>query len=73
MMAENISNVTLLATELIEFANWVAKEACCSDEEWENKHWAIQEILCRKLAELGIIVVEGDEYIYEYDEEEEDG
>ena len=61
------------ADELIEFANWVAKEVCCSDEEWESKHWAIQEILCRKLAELGIIIVEGDEYIYEYDEEEEDG
>ena len=59
------------ADKLIEFANWVAKEACCSDEEWENKHCAIQEILCRKLAELGIIVVEGDEYIYEYEENDE--
>ena len=55
---------------LLEFAHWVAKEVCCSDEEWENKHWAIQELLCRKLAKLGIIAVDGDEYIYEYDDEE---
>lgn len=66
---EEVNSVDVAPDELIEFANWVAKEACCSDEEWENKQWEIQEILCRKLAKLGIIIVEGDEYIYEYEEE----
>ena len=53
--------------DLLEFAHFVAKEVCCSDEEWANKHWALQEILCRKLAKLGILAVKDDEYIYEFD------
>lgn len=57
--------------ELLEFACWVAKEVCCSDQEWENKHCAFQEIACRRLEKLGIFIMENDEYIYEFEEEEE--
>ena len=58
--------------ELLEFAHWVAKEVCCSDEEWENKSWAFQELVCRKLAKLGVIKEEGGIFVYEYEDDEED-
>ena len=65
-------NATADALEaLTDFANWTAKEVCCSDEEWENKHFAIQELLCRKLVKLGMLEVDGDSYVYEYEEEGE--
>ena len=52
---------------LIEFTDFIAKEVCCPDEEWENKHWSFQELACRKLVKLGFIVEEDGNYWYEED------
>jgi len=57
--------------ELLEFAHWVAKEVI-NDDNWMMNYWGFQEIACRKLVKLGIMEIEGDEYVYEYEDDEED-
>ena len=54
--------------ELIEFANWVAKEVCCLEYEWDSKSWSFQEIACRKLVKMGIVKEEDGTYLYEEEE-----
>ena len=43
-----------------DFAKWVAKEIF--DEDWEYNKDAFAEIACRKLAKLGIVRANGDEW-----------
>ena len=56
--------------QLLEFAHWVAKFVCVSDEDWEDEYcgnaWIFPELACRKLYKLGIIQKnEEDEWVYE--------
>jgi hypothetical protein len=44
-----------------QFANWVATEIF--DDMWEYNKDAFAELACRKLAKLGIVRAEGDEWI----------
>ena len=58
--------------DLTDFAHYVAREVVRDDDDWEdNRHYAFQEIACRKLVKLGIVDSIGDEYRYEPKEETE--
>jgi len=62
---EHIPAANVAPDEFIEFVNWVAKEVCCLDYEWDSKSWSFQEIACRKLVKLGIVKEEDGTYLYE--------
>lgn len=49
-----------------EFAEWITKEVT-DEENWETNAVALGEVICRKLHKLGIIKLEGDSWVYEYD------
>ena len=55
--------------ELIAFANWVASEIM--NDDFEENVGTFIEIACRKLFKLGIVKVEDDKWVYEYDIEED--
>ena len=58
--------------KLTDFAHYVAREVVRDDDDWEdNRHYAFQEIACRKLVKLGIVDSIGGEYRYEPKEETE--
>ena len=53
-----------------QFAKWVATEIF--DDNWEYNKDAFEELACRKLAKLGIVVRMGDEWeLVESEESEE--
>ena len=55
----------------VQFAKWVATEIF--DEKWEYNKDAFAEIACRKLAKLGIVRAQGDEWeLVESPESEDD-
>ena len=55
----------------VQFEKWVATEIF--DEKWEYNKDAFAEIACRKLAKLGIVRAQGDEWeLVESPESEDD-
>lgn len=52
--------IKALEQEPNDFAKWVAREIF--DDEWEYNKDAFAEIACRKLAKLGIVRANGDEW-----------
>ena len=58
---ENLEAISkALDQEPGDFAKWVAREIF--DDEWEYNKDAFAEIACRKLAKLGIVRANGDEW-----------
>jgi len=56
--------------KLLKFAEWVASEIF--DENWEYNKDAFEELACRKLAKLGLVRANGDEWeLVESEESEE--
>ena len=48
----------------INFALWVANMIFVDDEEWELNASVFPELACRKLAKLGIVRIDGNNYIF---------
>ena len=57
-------------SKLIDFANWVANEIM--SENFEEDAEVFIEIACRKLYKLGIIKKKDDQWVYEYDLEDDE-
>ena len=55
--------------ELYRFAKWVASEVC--QEDFEASAGAFAEIACRKLFYLGNVKKDGENWIYDGEEEDE--
>ena len=49
-----------IAVKALRFAQFVAEEIF--DENWEYNKDAFAEIACRKLADMGIVIADGDEW-----------
>ena len=57
-------------SKLIDFANWVAKEIM--SENFEEDVGVFIEVACRKLYKLGIVKKEDNQWVYEYDLEDDE-
>ena len=59
-----------MSIKALKFAEWVAREIF--DDMWEYNKYAFEEIACRKLAKLGIVRENGDEWELVEPQESED-
>ena len=61
-MLKNIPPAEAVQTDCTEFVNWLVEEVM-DDENWELNAVALGEIICRKLAKLGLLKVKDGYYI----------